>query len=69
MFSHGSPITLFSLHANVYKHMYGDFTKDEKEESQYQGTICKEGHGNRPWEVLYDNVVKPAALQPNKETS
>ena len=34
----------FSLYANVYKHVYGDFKKDEKEKA----TICKEGHGDRP---------------------
>jgi len=28
------------LYVNVYKHVYGDFTKDEKEKSQYQDTIC-----------------------------
>ena len=46
--SHGSPITIFSLYANVYKHVYGDFTKDKKE---YQDTICseaEEGNGDRP---------------------
>jgi len=44
--------------------MYGDFTKDEKE---YQDNICseaEEGNGDRPWEVLYDYVVDPAASQP-----
>ena len=59
--SHGSTVTIFSLYANVYKHMYGDLTKDEKE---YQDTICseaEEGNGDRPWEVLYDYVVDPAA--------
>ena len=50
--SHGSPVTIFSLYANMYKHVYGDFTKDEKEKSQHQDTICKEGHGDRPWQVL-----------------
>jgi len=38
------------LYANVYKHVYGDFTKDKKEKSQYQDTICseaEEGHGDR----------------------
>ena len=48
----------------MYKHMYGDFTEDEKE---YQDTICSEaegGNGDRPWEVLYDYVVDPAASQP-----
>jgi len=51
--------------------VYGDFTKDEKEKS-YQDTICneaEEGHGDRPWEVLYDNVVDPAASQLSEETS
>ena len=49
--SHGSPVTIFSLYANVYKHKYGDFTKDEKEKSEYQDTTCsevEEGHGERP---------------------
>ena len=53
-----------SLYANMYKHVYRDFTKDEKE---YQDTICskeEEGNGDRPWEVLYDYVVDPAASQP-----
>jgi len=64
--SHDSPITIFSLYANVYKHVYGDFTKDEKE---YQDTICseaEEGKGDRPWEVLYDYVVDPVASQPER---
>ena len=46
------------------KHLYGDFTKDGKEKSQYQDTICSEAeerHGDRPWEVLYDDLVDPAA--------
>ena len=46
---------------NVSKHIYGDFTKDEKE---YKDTICSEAekeNGYRPWEVLYDYVVNPAA--------
>ena len=66
--SHGSPVTIFSLYANVYKHVYGDSTKDEKE---YQDTICseaEEGNGDRTWEVLYDYVVDPAASQPSEET-
>ena len=70
--SHGSPVTIFSLHANVYKHVNGDSTKDKKEKSQYQETICseaEEGNGNRPWEVLYDYVVDPAASQSSEETS
>ena len=52
--SHGSPVTIFSLYPNVYKHMNGDSTKDEKEKSQYmqyQDTICseaEEGNGDRP---------------------
>jgi len=36
------------LYVNVYKHMYGDVTKDEKE---HQDTICseaEEGNGDRP---------------------
>jgi len=52
-----------------YKHMYGNFTKDEKE---YQDTICseaEEGNGDRPWEVLYDYIVDPATSQPSEETS
>ena len=47
----------------MYKHVYGDFTKDEKE---YQDTFCSEAeerYGDRPWEVLYDYVVDPAASQ------
>ena len=55
----------------MYKHMYGDFTKDEKEKSQYQDTSrskAEKGHGDRPWEMLYDDVVDPAALQPSEET-
>ena len=59
--SHSNPVTIFSLYAKVCKHMYGDFTKDEKE---YQDTICSEaveGNGDRPWEVLYNYVVDPAA--------
>jgi len=34
--------------AYVYKHMYGDFTKDEKE---YQDAVCseaEEGNGDKP---------------------
>jgi len=41
------PVTIFSLYANVYKHVYGDFTKDEK---KLQHTICseaEEGNGDR----------------------
>ena len=56
----------------MYKHVYGDFIKDEKEKSQYQDTICseaEEGNGDRPWEVLYDYIVNPAALQASEETS
>ena len=44
--------------------MCGDFTKDEKE---YQDTIrseAEEGNGDRPWEVLCEYVVDPAASQP-----
>jgi len=70
--SHGSPITTFSLYVNVYKHMNGDFTKDKIEKSQYQDTICsetEEGHGDRPWEVLYNYIVNPVASQPSEETS
>ena len=40
----------------MYKHVYGDFTKDEKE---YQDTICsetEEGNCDRAWEVLYDYI-------------
>ena len=69
---HGSLVIIFSLHINLYKHVYGDFTKDEKEKSQYQDTTCseaEEGRGDRPWEVLYDNVVHPATSKPSKETS
>ena len=50
----------------MYKLVYGDFTKDEKE---YQETICseaEEGNGDRPWEVLYNYVVDPAASQPDQ---
>ena len=50
----------------MYKHVYGDFTKDEKE---YQDTFCSEAeerYGDRPWEVLYDYVVNPAASQPER---
>ena len=50
----------------MYKHKYRDFTKDEKE---YQDTICSEageGHGDKPWEVLYDYIVNPAASQPDR---
>ena len=64
--SHGSPVTIFSLHANVYKHVNGDFTKDDKE---YQDTICseaEEGNGDRAWEVLYDYVANPATSQPER---
>ena len=67
----------------MYKHVYGDFTKEEKE---YQDIICSEAeevHGDRPWAVLYDYVVDPASLasqagwrdydpaasQPGEETS
>ena len=32
-------VTIFSLYVNVYKHVYKDFTKDEKEKSQYQDTF------------------------------
>ena len=56
----------------MYKHVYRDVIKDEKEKSQYQDTICseaEEGHGDRPWKVLYDYVVDPATLHPSKETS
>ena len=59
--SHGSPVTIFSLYANMYKHVHRDFTKDEKE---FQDTICsetEEGNRDRPWEVLYDYVVDPVA--------
>ena len=34
-FDHSSPVTIFSLYVNVYKHVNGDSTKDEKEKSQY----------------------------------
>ena len=50
----------------MYKHVYGDFTKDEKE---YQDAVCseaEEGNGDRPWEVLYDYVVDPATSQPDR---
>ena len=53
----------------MYKHVYGHYTKDEHKKSQYQDTICKEGHGDRPWEVRYDNVVDPSTSQPSEETS
>ena len=35
------------------------------DEKEYQDTIrseAEEGNGDRPWEVLYDYVVDPAAL-------
>ena len=70
--SHSSPITIFSLYANMYQHMYRDFIKDENKKSQYQDTICseaEEGHCGRPWEVLYNYIVDPTASQPSKETS
>jgi len=36
-----SPVTIFSLYVNVYKHMNGDSTKDKKEKANsYQDTIC-----------------------------
>jgi len=35
-------LILRSLCVNVYKHLYRDFTKDEKEKTQYQDTICSE---------------------------
>ena len=41
-------IIFFSLYVNAYKHMYGDFTKDEEE---YQDTVCseaEEGNGDKP---------------------
>ena len=46
-----SPVTIFSLYANVYKHVNGDSTKDKKEKIQYQDTICSEAeeeNGDRP---------------------
>jgi len=49
--SHGSPVTIFSLYVNVHKHVNRDSTKDEKEKSLYQDTICSEAeevHGDRP---------------------
>jgi len=52
--------------------VYGDFTNDEKEKNQCQDTICsevEEGHGDTPWEALYDDVVDLATSQPSKETS
>ena len=58
-------LLFLALYANVYKHIYGDFPKDEKE---YQDTICseaEEGNSDRPWEVLYGYVVSPAASQPD----
>ena len=47
--SHCSPITIFSLYANVYKHVNGDSTQGEKEKSQYQDTICR---GRKWWQTL-----------------
>jgi len=47
---YGNPVPIFSLYAKVYKHVYGDITKDGKEKSPYQNTICseaEEGHGDR----------------------
>jgi len=35
------------LTANMYNHVYGDFTKDEKKKSQYQDTICSEAEEGR----------------------
>jgi len=68
--SHDSPVTILSLYAKMYKqvymYIYRDFTKDGKE---YQDTICseaEEGNGGRPWEVLYDYIVDPAASQPER---
>ena len=49
----------------VYKHVYGDFTKDEKEKSQYQYTICseaEEGHGDRLFGVDDRWETYPSAL-------
>ena len=57
------------MHAYVYKHVYRDFTKKK---SQYQDSIrseAEEGNGDRPWEVLYDNITDSAASQPSEETS
>jgi len=49
-------IIIFSLYTNVYKHVYEDSIKDEKERSQYQDTICREaeeGYGTH-----LENVVR-----------
>jgi len=54
----------------MYKYMYGDSQRIEKEKSQYQDTIFSEAEQGHDWEVLYDiDVVDPAASQPSKETS
>jgi len=63
MCTNSSPVTIFSLYANVYKHVYGDFTKDEKE---HQDIICSERNGDRPSDMLYDYVVDPATSQPDR---
>ena len=51
--------------------MYRDFTKDEREKSQYQDTILLKQRKmvTDLWEVLYNNVVNPAASHLSEETS
>jgi len=61
---------MFIAYTQMCTNVYGDSTKDEKEKSQYQDTICseaEEGHGDRPWEVLYDYVVHPATSKPSED--
>jgi len=75
--SHCSPVTIFSLYMNVYKHMYGDFTENERQTSQHQDVICSEageGHGCKEtrWQTLRSAVwqcSRSSASQPSEETS
>jgi len=57
--SHGSPITIFSLYVSVYKHLYRDFTKDEKEH-QDSCIVTETSVLNQIfWLVNWTTVAKP----------
>ena len=53
--SHGSPVTIFSLYANLYKHVYGDFTKKKKQE-RVPGHYLQWSRGRKRWQTLRSAV-------------
>jgi len=70
--SHGSPVTILACTRMCTNTWTETPQRTRKRKARYQDTICseaEEGNGDRPWEVLYNYIVDPAASQPSEETS